>query len=239
MSPLVILAAGMGERLKSHIPKSLQLINNTPLLMHQINRFNRQGIDTIYIITGYKSEDVQTAVLAYPFNAALKVHCINNPNWEKGNGTSVHVAAQYLKQSFYLTMADHIFSDRFIQQFVDQPLLQSTLVTDELNTHNAHLDIEDVTKVQIDSNNYIINIGKTLTDYNQIDTGLFYLTTDIEPALESSQLKGDFSLSSGIKQLALQQKIKCFNCNKEFWMDIDTPSDFDYANLIENSKIFA
>ena len=239
MEPLVILAAGMGDRLKSDTPKSLQLINDIPLLMHQIARFNRQGIDTVYIITGYKAAEVQAEILAYPFDSSLKVHCINNPNWEKGNGTSVHVASQYLKQSFYLTMADHIFSDRFIQQFIAQSLLQSTLVTDVLDTHNAHLDIEDITKVQTDDNDYILNIGKLLKEYNQIDTGLFYLTTDIENALESSQLKGDFSLSGGIKQLALQQKIKSFNCNNEFWMDIDTPKDLNYASSIEDLKIFA
>jgi choline kinase len=238
MFPLVILAAGMGSRLQSETLKPLQLIHGIPLIIHQINRFYRQGIRKFYIVTGYQESVIQLALADYDYGYSVSVEFISNPDWEKGNGTSVYAASTYLNQPFFLTMTDHIFSELFITQFLNATVSISTLVTDVLGEHNTHLDLEDVTKVYSNEKGYIMKIGKMLQTYNKIDTGLFYFTTEIQGALNRSQLQGNFSLSGGIDQLAKDQNIGTYDCNKAFWMDVDTPVDFDYAVSIQDKGIF-
>jgi choline kinase len=242
MSSLVILAAGMGTRLRDTVHKPLKVIHGVPLIVHQINRFYCQGISHFYIVTGYKEQLIQEALLSYDYGCPVTVEFISNPQWEKGNGMSVYAAAQYLKGSFFLTMTDHVFSARFIKQFLDvslnDKLPMSTLVTDVLGDHNTYLDLDDVTKVQTDKDGLILNIGKELPVYNKVDTGLFYFTQEIERSLYKAQQHGNFSLSGGVDQLSCVQRMGTYDCAKAFWMDVDTPGDFDYAVSIKDKEVF-
>jgi choline kinase len=237
MSPLVILAAGMGSRLQSHAPKSLQQLEGTPLLQHQIERFSRCGIDKFYVVTGFNAPYLTEQVEHISQATGTQVTCIHNKNWKNGNGTSVLTAALSLNTPFYLTMGDHLFCDALVDLFVSKHHVMSTLLVDIEGAHNAYLDPEDVTRVQIDYNGYITEIGKHLANSKVIDTGLFFLTTDIIGALQEAAALQQYSLSDGIRQLAAEKKICTMNCNQLFWMDIDTPSDFEFAQSLQMSAI--
>jgi bifunctional UDP-N-acetylglucosamine pyrophosphorylase/glucosamine-1-phosphate N-acetyltransferase len=52
----VILAAGKGTRLKSHVPKYLQPLANWPLIKHSIYNFKKAGIDETFVVLGYKMD---------------------------------------------------------------------------------------------------------------------------------------------------------------------------------------
>ena len=237
MSPLVILAAGMGSRLQSLAPKSLQQLEGIPLLQHQIARFSRCGIDKFYVVTGFNAPYLTDQVGQISHATGTQVTCIHNNNWKNGNGTSVLTAALALNAPFYLTMGDHLFCDALVELFVSEPHVFSTLLVDVEGAHNAHLDPQDVTRVQIDDDGYITEIGKHLANSNVIDTGLFYLTPDIISALQNAAAMQQFSLSDGIRQLAAEKKMCTMNCNQLFWMDIDTPSDFEFAKSLQMSAI--
>jgi D-glycero-D-manno-heptose 1,7-bisphosphate phosphatase len=59
---LVILAGGRGTRLGSitdKTPKPLIKINGIPFLQHLINYYSKFDFDNIYIIAGYKGEQIK------------------------------------------------------------------------------------------------------------------------------------------------------------------------------------
>jgi UDP-N-acetylglucosamine diphosphorylase/glucosamine-1-phosphate N-acetyltransferase len=57
----VILAAGMGKRMKSDLPKVLHAVGGRPMLRHVIDTVSAIGAAPIVVITGYQAERVEAA----------------------------------------------------------------------------------------------------------------------------------------------------------------------------------
>ncbi len=57
----VVLAAGQGTRMKSDLPKVLHSINGEPLIGHVLKSLAAVEIDKVYVVVGYKAEDVMRA----------------------------------------------------------------------------------------------------------------------------------------------------------------------------------
>jgi UDP-N-acetylglucosamine diphosphorylase/glucosamine-1-phosphate N-acetyltransferase len=55
----VILAAGMGKRMKSDLPKVLHAVGERPMLLHVIDAVKAVGAAPIVVITGYQAERVE------------------------------------------------------------------------------------------------------------------------------------------------------------------------------------
>jgi UDP-N-acetylglucosamine diphosphorylase/glucosamine-1-phosphate N-acetyltransferase len=54
----LILAGGMGKRMKSDLPKVLQLLNGKPLISYVIENLKSSGVDRITVIVGYRGQQV-------------------------------------------------------------------------------------------------------------------------------------------------------------------------------------
>ncbi|MBQ8293355.1 MAG: NTP transferase domain-containing protein [Bacilli bacterium] len=54
----VILAAGRGVRMKSALPKCAVLLNGKPMLNHIIETLKKIEIENIYVVVGYKKEEI-------------------------------------------------------------------------------------------------------------------------------------------------------------------------------------
>ncbi len=93
---------------------------------------------------------------------------------------------------------------------------------------NAHVDLEDVTKVRIEDGR-ISAIGKDIEDYNAFDTGLFLGTSALFAALEESQKQADFTLSGGMKVLAAKGKARVMDIGGRFWIDVDDEKAMEKA----------
>jgi len=57
----VILAAGMGKRMKSDLPKVLHAVGERPMLLHVIDAVKAVGAAPIVVITGYQAARVEAA----------------------------------------------------------------------------------------------------------------------------------------------------------------------------------
>ncbi len=57
----VILAAGMGKRMQSDLPKVLHAVGGRPMLLHVIDAVSAIGAAPIVVITGYQAERVEAA----------------------------------------------------------------------------------------------------------------------------------------------------------------------------------
>ncbi|MBO5438396.1 MAG: NTP transferase domain-containing protein [Thermoguttaceae bacterium] len=62
MQAAVILAAGKGTRMRSELPKVLTPVCGRPMIEYPLDALHFAGIDRIFAIVGYRSEDVQAAL---------------------------------------------------------------------------------------------------------------------------------------------------------------------------------
>src|SRR5213078_5020217 len=123
---------------------------------------------------------------------------------------------------FLLTMSDHLFDQSIVE------LLTRDAVLDQLNVAidrklDSIFDVDDAMKVQT-RGGQILKIGKDLTVYDGIDTGLFVCPLKIFDYLERVQRNGDCSLADGVRSMASEGEARAVDIGNAWWQDIDTPA---------------
>ena len=225
----VIISAGIGSRLwktTKQVPKTLLPYKNGTILSTIIEQLKQAGITELIIVVGFKKNYIVDYLQKNP--PSLPVTFVENLEWEKGNALSVYKVKDYIKnEPFLLSMADHLVKVEALKQIVDSPERINLLLVDPFITEN--FDLDDATKVKTE-NDYIIAIGKELTDYNAIDCGIFRLEPDFFSAVEKAVAKGKDSISNAIAELIPLKRIKSITLNKaNQWLDIDTPEAYQFA----------
>jgi choline kinase len=89
----------------------------------------------------------------------------------------------------------------------------------------------EATKVRLNGDR-ITAIGKDLSSYDALDTGLFVCAPALFPALEIARLGGDTTLSGGIRQLAARGLMRGVGVGAATWCDIDTLQDLAAAEVL-------
>ena len=218
----LIIAAGQGVRLKSKGEiKPLVPLLGVPLIERTVRSAIEGGADEFVVITGYEGEQLSKFLqpLAKRLNVAITL--IQNDDWQKENGFSVLKAQDVLKEPFLLLMADHLFDPAIIRSLQEQTLNDGeVLLAVDTDENNPLVDMDDVTKVHI-KDGTILNIGKTIDDFNGFDTGIFLCTPAIFVALERAcEIHNDTTLSAAIQILAEKNQAKSMQ-TKGFWIDVD------------------
>jgi choline kinase len=75
----------------------------------------------------------------------------------------------------------------------------------------------------------IVAIGKHLTDYDALDTGVFVCSPLLFEALDEACREGDTTLSGGVRRLAARRLMLAVETGNAEWWDIDTLSDLAAA----------
>ena len=226
----IILAAGRNTRLDNGIPKSLLSVQGETLMERHLRQFTSIGVKRFCVVTGYRNEMLEDffSTRIDQFNVEL----VHNPQFDLANGISLFRAAEWADQlpeeNFFFTMADHFFTEDFLKDAMKakESLEILTLVVDRPSELNAHIDLEDVTKVKV-SENKIKEIGKHLADYDVYDTGLFMANRSMFSYLKECIDNGGDSISNMVQSLAAKGKADVFEVSGHFWNDVDTPSDLD------------
>lgn len=228
----VIIAAGRGERISGKCDsKPLLPLLGLPLIERVILTAHKTGVDEFYVITGYNREKVEHHLFQFSKSRNIKITCIANEDWEKGNALSVLKAANAVQDApFLLLMTDHLFDENILSDLIKIPIASDeiTLGVDYSISTNKFINISDATKVQT-RNGKIIDIGKNINNYDAYDTGIFLCSPAIFTAIKKSLQKGDDSLSGGVRQLAANGKAKAFDIQGRFWIDIDDETAYKKA----------
>ena len=133
-------------------------------------------------------------------------------------------------------MADHNYDHRILNELLKTKIGKDECILCVDKSPGDHLNIDDATKVQT-VDHRIDSIGKDLSDYDCIDTGIFICNPVIFDALEQSISKGDEGLSGGIKILAQQHKMRYMSLGDNFWIDVDDKTDRKNAELLICNKL--
>jgi 1L-myo-inositol 1-phosphate cytidylyltransferase len=237
ISDAVILMAGEGSRLRGSdetFLKPLVPVLGRPLICYTIDALIHAGIKKASFIVGYESARMIEAVKQL-IPSKIEPCFIENRDWRKQNGVSLLTAANQVTSPFLLTMSDHLF-DRLI---VD--LLVRDVFLDQLNLAidrklDSIFDVDDAMKVQTRGDR-ILQIGKDLTVYDGIDTGLFACPVDIFGYLERVKRDGDCSLADGVRSMAAEGKARAVDIGNAWWQDIDTPAMLARAETQLRSRL--
>ena len=220
----LILAAGEGTRLRSvGDTKPLVSVLGLGLIERVILTAKKSGITKFCIVIGYNGDKIKNH-LSDGKKYGVKIEYVQNDQWKRGNGISVLKAKNYLKEPFVLLMADHNYDHRILDRLLETKIGKDECILCVDKNPKQYLNLEDATKV-LALDHRIKTIGKDLTNYDCIDTGIFICNPIIFDVLEESVAKGDEGLSGGIKILARRNKMKCLPLEDNFWIDIDDDTD--------------
>jgi 1L-myo-inositol 1-phosphate cytidylyltransferase len=218
----LIIAAGTGGRLREKGPsKPLIPVGGVPLLERVMERARRAGIERFFVVSGYRGEALRAHLDRYSARESLPVVHIVNESWHRANGVSVLQARPHLTGCFLLTMCDHLVDPDILRGLASSASEPDTVtLAVDFNIAGSINDLDDVTRVKC-SNGMIERVGKTLREFNAIDTGVFLSTPILFDALEESQAAGDDSLSGAMNVLARWGKARTFDIGDRLWLDVD------------------
>lgn len=229
----LILAAGYGSRIavrSGDLPKPLVPLNGTPLLAHVMNGAREAGIGKFVIVVGHKSAMIREWYIRQPLRD-VEVTWIENPAYRKDNGISVLCARPAIDENFLLLMADHMFEAKTARSLLRQRIGRDEVILAVDRNIGRVFDLDDATKVRIERDR-IIDIGKTLADYDALDTGMFLCTPALFRYLDQAAVGGNCSLSDGVGLAARNRAFRAFDIGDSWWLDIDTPAAHDHAREI-------
>jgi 1L-myo-inositol 1-phosphate cytidylyltransferase len=223
ISDAVILMAGTGSRLRGSaqtIAKPLIPIGGRPLISYAIESFDKAGVERVHAVVGPNGDELAAAV-APLLPASMQFHPIPNPKWQKQNGVSLLMAAEKVRAPFLLTMGDHLFESAILDTLVAQA--DPTRLNLAIDKKIASIfDLDDAMKVRVEENR-IAAIGKTLGDYNAIDTGIFICPGTIFEDLRRVLRNDDCALADGVRLMAEEGHALAVDIGDAWWQDVDTP----------------
>ena len=232
----LIIAAGQGTRLRPiGDTKPLVTLLGLGLIERVILTAKKSGIKEFCIVTGYNGEKIREQ-LSDGKKYGVKIQYVQNDSWTRGNAISILKARDHFKESFVLLMADHNYDHRILNELSKIKIGKDECILCVDRNPGDHLNIDDATKVRT-VDHRIDLIGKDLSDYNCIDTGIFICNPVIFDVLEQSISEGDEGLSGGIKILAQRHKMRYMPLGDNFWIDVDDKTDRKNAELLICNKL--
>lgn len=219
----VILMAGLGSRLQAsheNVPKPLIPIAGRAVFSYAIDALQLAGIETVHVVTGFNS-DALLAGLKPLVPAGMKLHPVHNEEWQKQNGISVLAAKQHVQSPFLLTMGDHLFDAAIVDLLIRGADFAALNVAVDRKV-GAVFDLADAMKVKTNGDR-VASIGKSLKDYDAIDTGFFICPMRFFDYLERAKHDDDCSLAEGVEAMAVDGNVRAVDIGDAWWQDIDTP----------------
>lgn len=239
----VILAAGMGKRLKdltNDNTKCMIKVNGVTLIERMLKQLDELNLNQIVIVIGYQGQKLVEYIATLLIKT--KIIYVNNEIYDRTNNIySLYLAKDYLiKDDTLLLESDLIFEDKALRVLVEDPYPSLALIA-------KYESWMDGTVVTIDEDNNIKNfLGKK--HFKFIDAKNYYKTVNIYkfskefsrthyiPFLEaySKALGNNEYYEQVLKVITLLEKpeIKASVLNGVHWYEIDDVQDLDIAESI-------
>ena len=234
----LIIAAGAGSRfgkLTQDLPKPLLKIKGKFLIEWVMDSLILGGISEIYIVVGYKGNKIKEMIgNSY---CGKPIYFVNNPNWEKGNLTSLYAAKDYLNsEMFILSMADHLFDPNIVRDIIEKKPKTTVILAVDRKYQQTTDDMKVLVK-----NNFIKDIGKNIIG-NYVDIGLFKMKGKIFEYAGKVLTEESYNLFEAIKEASKYDDAIIMDINRRFWIDVDTQEELEsyyvqnFPKFIKNRK---
>ena len=221
----LILAAGHGSRLRALAEsKPLATVAGVPLIEHVVRGAAAAGSREFVVVTGHCADPLEAFLSGLQQRAGVHIETVRIADWDLPNGHSVVAGAERIDGEYLLLMADHLFDPAILRRLTAMGDVDGVCLAVDRNRANPLTDIDDATKVAVGPDGAILSIGKTLADYDAIDTGLFRAGPALARAVREAFAEGrPGSLSDGVQRLADQGKAVTMDVGEAWWIDVDDP----------------
>ena len=161
----LIVAAGMGSRLKSHTehnPKCMLDFGGKTLLQRQLLSYKENGIDDISVIRGYKKNKINYKGIKYFYNDDYKNNNILN---------SIFYAEDVIDGNIIISYSDILFEPFVVKRAMESDHDISVLVDidwREYYVYRKDHPLSEAENVIFDSNNKVVKIGKISSDKEEV-----------------------------------------------------------------------
>ena len=215
---LIILAGGKGTRLKKYTknkPKPLVKIGKSSILEKIINSFSKYQFRKIFIITGYKSDQIFAKFhnLNVNFN---KIVCLKEKE-VMGTGGYIQKNIKKFTSSFYVVNADSFCDFNFVE--FEKIKLSSSLGKIVLTKSKNFIKNKKLNYLTINKNKIIIETKKN----KLMNAGIYFLK---KKCFSRKLTKNFISLENDIiLPLIKNKKIRGYLSNN-FFIDIGTPTNY-------------
>ena len=235
-----ILAAGKSSRFRKTFGanKLLQPLFGMPLLKRTLLTARYAGINDFFIVVGYEKNKIKR-LLGNGKELGVKIHYIENPDWEKENGISFFKLKGKIMTPFLLLMGDHVMEPDMLKEFLKTRLYngESALAVDY--KLNKVFDLPEATKVLVDKKGRIRKIGKKIKKFNAVDTGVFLINDEAFEVAEKVISSGKEKLSEIMQALTEKNYLKGVDIGPYRWVDVDTAADYRQAEKLIFKKIIS
>ena len=231
MPVAVILAAGEGSRLRSgpeSLPKPLTGIGGETLLERAVASCAAMGVSEIVVAVGFRREVLVPAIEKLSVRYGVSITAAVSHQWRLGNGASVLASEPYVNGPFFLMMCDHVFDPRFLERLLEADDGQRPLAVIADRFVELVPDVDEATKTRIEGP-YVTAIGKRLTAFDAIDTGVFLCRPPLYAALHEAAAHGLHTLSDAVQLLASRRQAAWVDSGGLPWIDVDTADDLQLA----------
>ena len=228
----VILAAGYGRRFAlgdGPRHKLLVRIGNRAVIDYTLEAFGIVGIRDVAMVTGYRDKLLRD----YSGDGArhgIRIEYLFNPQYAKGNARSLYTAKAFTQdQPFLLSMGDHLVSPELLSRVLASTTGSSALAVD---FSPDVYDIEEATRVSVDSEGRVYRIGKDLREWDGVDAGVFRLTPAIYEAIAAvtREQRDEYQISEAVAwMISHGNRLDACDISGSFWQDVDTWKDLRRA----------
>ena len=223
----LVLAAGRGSRLRSSeddLPKPLHEVGGQTLIKRTLLSLAGGGVRRAFVVIGFLGDQVRAAVEGDLELArhGLRVEFVENGEYDLSNGVSVLSAADRLSEHFLISMADHVYDASLAHRAVRAQMRDADLYLCVDRRLGEIYDMDDATKVRTEGDR-IVEIGKTLDNFDCIDCGVFAVSRQLLACLAQVRAeRGDCSLSDGVRRLSAGGRARVLDIGAAFWQDVNT-----------------
>ncbi len=236
----IILAAGMGSRLKNLTqkkPKCMVEVSGTTLIERALRQLDKLKLNRIVIVTGYSCETLINFIEGFDINTPIVF--VNNEIYDKTNNIySLYLAKDYLESDDTLLLeSDLIFENSILQQLVNDKR-ESLALVDKYESwmDGTCLIVGENDEIEsfvpgrkfdfTNSNNYYktVNIYKFSKDFSRR-----YYVPFLEAYSKALGYNEYYEEVLRIITILDNPIIKAKKLNGELWYEIDDEADLDIA----------
>lgn len=234
----VVVAAGNGTRLRPLTldrPKPLVSVSGKPLLVHVLATLASSSVEEAIIVTGYMGGQLREGLkLWWSYLEKIRVRFVHNSEYERGNGISLLKSREHIRdgESFLLLMSDHIVEPRIVESLLSNAVGDVSLAVDRKPRFETQL--KDATKVLVNENGLIVDIGKDVLNWNGVDTGVFLCRPLVfDTAKSLSDQRYNVSITDAMNRLIKTgREFRATDVSGSLWLDVDTIEDLEFTESV-------
>jgi len=240
----IILAAGMGKRLKELTrdnTKCMVKVNGETLIDRLLTQLSGLGLNRVVIVVGYKGDDLISHI-GDRYSDRLNIEYVVNPIYDKTNNiySLALTKDKLIEDDTLLIESDLILDDRMFSLILEDPYPNLALVA-------KYQTWMDGTMVRIDEDNNIVNfVPKKAFKYSDVDhyfktVNLYkfsreFLQYKYIPFLDAycSALGNNEYYEQVLRVICMldNSELKALPISNERWYEIDDVQDLNIAEAL-------